>query len=179
MVTINKKFLIVLSTVILVVLNTQVVKGYKETINTDLIEKYSTYNTYTNERYGFSIEYPLELAPKEPSSNSDGICFSNIDNTVELIVWGNNNTEGSNAESLYRKDMLYIPKDNHITWCNDYAYNLTWNDDKNIYHKYSIVGKGSINTFTFKSPVENRELYEYVIERLDKSFKAPLVYKGC
>ena len=48
-----------------------------------------------------------------------------------------------------------------------------------MYHKYSIVGKGSINTFTFKSPIENKELYEYVIERLDKSFNAPLVNQCC
>ena len=162
----------------LISLNTKIVKGYEE-INAEVVEKYSIYNTYVNGRYGFSIEYPSDLTPQEASTNNDGIYFSNVDNTVELIAWGSNNIEGSSAESLYKQDMLYVPSENHITWCNDYAYNLTWYDDEYMYHKYSIVGKGSINTFTFKSPIDNRALYEYVIESLDKSSKAPLVHHSC
>lgn len=178
MVSNKRKFLIIVSICMLISLNTKIVKGYEE-INAEVVEKYSIYNTYVNGRYGFSIEYPSDLTPQEASTNNDGIYFSNVDNTVELIAWGSNNIEGSSAESLYKQDMLYVPSENHITWCNDYAYNLTWYDDEYMYHKYSIVGKGSINTFTFKSPIDNRELYEYVIERLDKSFKAPLVHQCC
>lgn len=174
----NKGFLFIVFIFILISINKEIVNGCED-ISVDMIQKYSNYTNYTNEKYGFSIEYPSELVIEKVSTNNDGIYFSNIDNTVELIVWGNNNVEGDNAENLYYKDMLYLPKDNHVTWCNDYAYNLTWSDEKNIYHKYSIVGEKSTNTFTFKSPLENREIYEYVIERLDKSFKAPLVNQYC
>lgn len=174
----RRRSLIIIFIFMLISIDAKVVKG-NECISVDLIEKYSKYNTYINERYGFSIEYPSELIPSEPSTNNDGMYFSNIDKTVELIVWGSNNIEADSAETLYKHDMQYIPKDNHTTWCNGYAYNLTWHDNKYMYHKYSIVGKGSINTFTFKSPIENKELYEYVIERLDKSFNAPLVNQCC
>ena len=174
----SKGLIFIISIFILISINNDIVNGCED-ISVDWRQRCSKYSTYTNERYGFSIEYPSELIMSDVHTNNDRIYFSNMDNTVELTVWGNNNVEGDSAESLYYKDMLYVPKDSHVTWCNDYAYNLTWSDEKNIYHKYSIVGEKSTNTFTFKSPIKNREIYEYVIERLDKYFKTPLVNQYC
>ncbi len=64
-----------------------------------------TYETYTNSRYGFSIDHPTNLIAGTQPTNGDGLEFKNSDGTVSLTASGSNNVLNETAESLYNKDL--------------------------------------------------------------------------
>ena len=47
---------------------------------------------YQNNRYGFSVRYPSTWITGQPSVNGDGIVISPQDGTIEMSVFGYNNT---------------------------------------------------------------------------------------
>lgn len=64
-----------------------------------------TYETYVNQRYGFSIDHPINLIANSAPINGDGLLFKNNDGTVSITVSGRNNVLNETAESLYNKDL--------------------------------------------------------------------------
>lgn len=133
-----------------------------------------TYKTYTNAGYGFSIDYPTNLIKSTQITNGDGLLFENNDGTVSLSVSGKNNISNETAESLYNKDLskLKVTPDYKSLVKNSYA--ISWKENGVAYYEYYTVGEnnGSIQGFTIKYPVNQKDTYAPMVTRVYKSFKA-------
>lgn len=132
-----------------------------------------TYNTYYNNRYGFSIDYPQFLTLLPPPGNGDGCAFENKERSVELIVWGYNNTDSSenviesyNSEVNRLSNILYkFQKDN---W-----YVLSWQEGDIMFYSKVVIGEGSVNRFQISYKAKDEKFFDPIVERLYKSFKTP------
>ena len=126
------------------------------------------YKSYNNAKFLCSIMYPNNLKVVEETAN--GNILKSDDENVSLQIYGMNNASHTNIDSIYNKAI----KDNNIYYK---AKSGNWfvvsyiEGDKIIYQK-KVVGKGSINTFIFKFPANQKDEYTQVVGVIEKSFKA-------
>src|SRR4051794_3302166 len=65
-----------------------------------------TYSTYSNARFGYSIDYPKGVVKPQPeSANGDGRVFASADGQIELRVWGSYNALGTTLKQKYADDV--------------------------------------------------------------------------
>lgn len=172
--------------------NQKVVEEKKETINTasndsqkeaanddssNISNKQITYNSYTNPRYGFLIEYPNTFKKGEESDNGDGIVLSSSEDSAKLTVYGSNNILNETAQSALNAILKEHPdapyKQREENW-----FVASWIEgDKIVYYK-SVVGAGSSNTFILEYPANKKEFYDPVITRINSSFKTSAISSG-
>ena len=132
-----------------------------------------TYETYTNGRYGFSIDHPTNLIAGIPPTNGDGLAFKSSDGTVSITASGINNVLNETAESLYNKDLSNLKVDPGYKSLLKNAYVISWEDNGVVYYQYRAVGgnNGSIQGFTIKYPKSQESTYSPMVDRVYKSFK--------
>ncbi|MBX4271864.1 hypothetical protein [Clostridium estertheticum] len=132
-----------------------------------------TYRLYTNPRYGNSIMYPNNLTVIREPDNGDGRWFKTPDGEVELTVSGANNVLGSTVDSMYYAAVKSVNPSYKKQSGNWYVISYT-EGDKVVYQK-TVVGKGSMDTFILKYPINQNDKYSKVVEELNKSFKTPSI----
>lgn len=142
------------------------------------LSKDFNYKTYTNGRYGFSIEYPDILVSNPPPANSDGLSFQNSNGTVFLSASGTNNAAYWSLEEAYknRLESINVTPTYENLFKNSYV--ISWEEDGVLHYEYREVGSGSIQGFTIKYPKLEEDIYGSVVERIYKSFKAGDISKG-
>src|SRR5262245_9405973 len=60
------------------------------------------YETFENDRFFFSVEYPSDLLKLQPPpENDDGGTFFSSDNTIEMRVWGQYNALSETLQQKY------------------------------------------------------------------------------
>jgi hypothetical protein len=128
------------------------------------------YNTYTNGRYGFTIDYPNQFDIGMPPANGDGLHFTSKDGKAELVAYGSNNVMDETAKSLYEAELADI-KNVSYKFFKDNWFVLSWIENGTVYYERTIVGAGSMNSFIFSCPEEQLDQYYDVIEHISKSFK--------
>jgi Superinfection immunity protein len=132
--------------------------------------------TYTNARFGFTIEYPRSFAAKQPPENGDGITFVSSDGAASLAVAGGNN-DGFTLREYYEMSLKSVGESlgdqgrlgyrkTGGTW-----FVITWRDKDTLGYLKMFVGKGSQNSFTFIFPESQRAQYDAVTSRIEKSFR--------
>ena len=133
------------------------------------------YSTYSNPRFGFSIEYPSELLVMQPPSfTGDGRVFTSKSGDAELRVWGQFNAlfrsvaeERNEALKDYGQSVTYRKglrngfvisglKDGKVFY------------QKTLYHKFK--GVDVFYTFVLMYPVGQRKLYDPLVRRIANSF---------
>ena len=131
------------------------------------------YNTYTNQRYGFTINYPENLIPGTPPTNGDGLVFKSVDDTVSLTASGSNNALFKTTEESYNdalSNLNVVPSYKNLL---DNSYAISWKENGIIYYKYTVVGEGSINSFIIHYPSNQQSIYGQVVDEVYNSFKTP------
>ena len=127
------------------------------------------YKLYTNVRYQYSIMYPNNLTVINDPDNGDGRKFKSMDGEVELSIYGSNNISNKTVNSMYYsaiKDSNLPYKKQSGNW-----YVISYIEGDKVVYEKTAVGKGSINTFIFKYPINQKDRYSKVVEQLNKSFK--------
>lgn len=139
-----------------------------------------TYSTYTNTKYGFSIDYPTNLITSTPTTNGDGLLFRNNDGTVSIIAIGRNNVLNETAESLYNNDLSKLKVTPVYKSLVENSYAISWKENGLAYYEYYTVGgnNGSIQGFIIKYPVNENDTYAPMVSRVYKSFKANEIDKA-
>lgn len=132
-----------------------------------------TYKTYTNERFGFSINYPSNLIPGNSPTNGDGLEFKSADCRVTLGVWGSYNALSKTIEDSYSAKINSLPVKPAYTHLNSNSYILSWEENGIIHYSYSILGKSCFNGFSFTYPASEKDYYSNVVDRIYSSFKTP------
>lgn len=127
---------------------------------------------YQNNRYGFSVRYPSTWITGQPSVNGDGIVISPQDGTIEMSVFGYNNTMNKTVNNEFYSALseakdLGIPGFHRVS---DNWYVVTYTDGTFIYYVKGFVGKRSINTMRIKYLQSMKDQYHDVIQQLEGSF---------
>lgn len=135
-----------------------------------------TWATYINERFGFSLRYPAELFELERTSDAgDGRVFVARESNARLLVGAFANTDRQTPES-YRK---LIAAESYSGFQIAYAARgQTWfvlSGERNgsmFYEKVMFSCGGSvISSFAMMYPVENRDVFDRVVEGIEKTFR--------
>lgn len=132
--------------------------------------------TYLNKRYGFTLTYPTtRFKPQEPLSE-DGRVWVSHDGNAKLLAGALPNAEGMKLED-YRE---FIKKQSYPDANIDYApVRDTWfvlsgtRDGTIFYERVTFTCGGRlINSWAMLYPAEERKVYDRIVERVAKSYRA-------
>jgi hypothetical protein len=132
--------------------------------------------TYTNARYGFRLSYPTAyFKPREPLSEEGRVWVSH-DGSARLLAGALPNADGMSLED-YRK---FVMQQSYPGASIDYApVRDTWfvvsgtRDGTMFYERVTFTCGGRlINSWAMLYPAEERKLYDRVLERVAKSYRA-------
>jgi hypothetical protein len=130
----------------------------------------SGFQTYTNNRYGFRVDYPLTFIPQTPPDNGDGLNFRSQDGKATLEVSGANN-DGFTLKGEFDSAIKNVHGQLGYNKTGGSWFVVTWTDGDNIGYTKKFVGPGSQNSFTFTFPVEQKSQYGSVVTAIEKSFQ--------
>lgn len=134
--------------------------------------------TYSNARYGFSIQYPADLlTEKTYPENGDGIWLRDRSGSVELIPSASLNINASSIKQIYRDAIKWKEDDKDIeitykvqkkNWYVLSGYN--YRKSSIFYIKYYSTGD-ILSGFTISYPIRDKRKYNQLINILSKSFR--------
>lgn len=142
-----------------------------------------TWQTYRNERFGYTVSYPSSVfTPQPPSENGDGQTFLAADGKAKIVVYGTINDERF-TPTQYRSTIL-----KEFAGYNEMDYSprgKTWfvlsgyRGDMIYYQKvmFSCADR-VINALSVTFPRAEKKFYEGLIEVMEDRFK-PGVGEGC
>lgn len=118
--------------------------------------------------------YPNNLIAVEETAN--GNMLKSDDENVSLQIYGTNNASHATIDSIYNQaiknnEMYYKVKSGN--W-----FVISYIEGDKIIYQKKVVGKGSIDTFIFKFPSNQKAEYTKVVGMIEKSFKAPSTNKA-
>jgi glutathione peroxidase-family protein len=134
------------------------------------------WKTYKNERFGTTIEYPADkFIPQPPPKNKDALRFITTDG-AEFTVSAINNVLNQNLAAIERSALKDRPLDEKITHRDRGPNWIVLSGTKaNVifYERYLLSHRGKIvNDFEILYPVRLRSLYDPIVTRMSKSFRA-------
>lgn len=130
-----------------------------------------TYQTYTNGRYGFTIQYPTGYTMDRPPSNDDGRKICNGD--FSILAYGahtNIISVGETIEDYYYEDLSTISGDIVYKKLTDKWYVISYNDNGNTVYKRLHFGDISHNIFIITYPTSEAEKYNPITSHISKTF---------
>ncbi len=146
-----------------------------KTGQTDTQQSNLKYETYHNERYQYSVEYPEFLIPQGEATNQDGQKFLSKEKEIELLVYRdykNNYLEDGELYSIgeaYNEDLK--SKDGIFnTKLKDQHYIIEYKLDSLLHTDYATLNGDSYFNICFQYPEKEKEMMKGVIEHVVKSF---------
>jgi hypothetical protein len=140
------------------------------------------YKAYCNDRYGFCIDYPLEvLYPQGESGSGDGQVFTSSDSEDSLLVYRDfsDMTDPDTKFSLkteYEQDVARMgsgPGKRDVTYKKlgkDFFVISGYMADKIFYQK-TIITHGELATCVLSYRKSEKERYNKISEQVFQSFK--------
>jgi hypothetical protein len=129
------------------------------------------FQTYTNSRYGFRVDYPEAFIPQQPPENGDGLGFKSHDGKATLDVAGGNNDAGFTLKEEFDSAIKDVQGQLGYHEIGGSWFVVTWTDGSNVGYIKEFVGSGSYDSLTITYPVEQRPQYDSVVTTIEKSFE--------
>ena len=132
-----------------------------------------SYQTYTNTRYGFTVEYPTTFTVGPAPTNNDGRRFYNEEFT--MVAYGSHiNTVEQNEtiETYYNRALG--DASGPIAYkrlANDW-YAISYTTGSNIVYEKAIINDGVIFTLNMTYPTSQKKKYDKMVTRVAKTFTA-------
>lgn len=136
------------------------------------------YDTYSNARFNYSIDYPSGLfTPHDESTNGDGRVFKAKKGTAKLLAWGQYNALFDTLKKAYASDLK--ERGGGVTYkalLND-GYVISGTKGGRIFYQKTILsGKDGDSgavfaTFLLEYPAAEKAVYDSVASRISRSFK--------
>jgi hypothetical protein len=131
---------------------------------------------YKNERFGTTIEYPADkFIPQSPPENGDGLRFIAVD-SGEFTVAAINNVLDQNIAAIEAAALKSRALDERIT---HRERGLNWfvlsgtKADVIFYERHLLSHRGKIiNDLEILYPARLRGLYDPIVRRMSRSFRA-------
>lgn len=143
---------------------------------TQLLFAADGYETYHNDRFDYSIDYPKDrLFPQGESDNGDGQKFLSKDADVSLLVYGSNNALDKSLEELYREESRGGTAENPkkvVTYkmMADNWFVVSGYNSGRIFYQKTMLSSGELKTFILEYDESQKEIYDPIAKRLEKSF---------
>jgi hypothetical protein len=143
---------------------------------TQLLFAADVYDTYHNDRFDYSIEYPKDvLFPQGESDNGDGQKFLSKDADASLIVYGSNNALKQSLEEVYREESRGGTTENPkkvVTYklLEDNWFVVSGYNSGRVFYQKTIFHDDVLKTFVLEYDESQKELYDPIAKRLEKSF---------
>jgi hypothetical protein len=133
------------------------------------------WKTYSNERFGTSVEYPADKFIPQPPANDDRLRFISTDG-AEFTVSAINNVLDQNLGALATAALRNRPLDERITHRDRGTNWIVFSGTKAdviFYERHLLSHRGKIiNDLEILYPARLRGLYEAIVQRMSKSFRA-------
>ena len=131
-----------------------------------------SYNTYTNDRYGFTVEYPTIFTKGEAPTNGDGRKFYNAESTIFAYAGHINIIEDNETiETYYYRALENAPSPIAFQRLESDWYVISYHDGGNIVYQKGIIGEDIISTLIITYPSSKQAYYDPMVNRVAKSFK--------
>jgi len=137
------------------------------------------YESYTNERFYFSIDYPSALFTPEPApTNGDGRTFSNED--ASLTAWGNLFLEDlyADMEAVFKS----ATKNHEITYQlldEDFFVASGFTPEGKVFYTRSDLLNDVVYNFLIEYPKELDYIYDSVTTQVADSYTLPIPSYDC
>ena len=84
------------------------------------------WKSFSNDRYGFSVDVPASFKASAPPDNNDGLTFNSPDGRAEIRAYGHLLSDGENLVDDERETERYSAEDHlHVTYRQATARNFT------------------------------------------------------
>lgn len=138
-----------------------------------------SYNTYTNDRFGFTVRYPNFFTPGNAPTNNDGREFSNGE--CSILAYGSNINiieENETIQTYYDRALLDISGSISYQKVSDNWYVISYLSDGNITYQKGIITDESINTLIITYPASEKEKYDSIVSEVAKTFQTGYGYNN-
>ena len=130
------------------------------------------YLTYTDNKFGYSIDYPADFKIREDlsSENLNSKVFSNGE--AELSVSSRNTLQNSTIKDYFEGAIIKVSARNAVGYnhLGDKWYVITYKSDGHIAYSKTLWGTGSNNHFVFSYPTSKKDVYDPIVEHIEQSF---------
>jgi len=131
-----------------------------------------TYKTYTNSRFGFTVEYPATFTEDTPPSNNDGRKFYNEEATI--IASGSHINiieENETIETYYNRKIESVSSPIAYQRLGDDWYVISYTEGDQIFYLKSIIGDDIISNLSISYPANKKDYYDPMVTRIADNFK--------
>jgi hypothetical protein len=132
----------------------------------------SNWTSYTNQRFGFEIEYPSNLIPQGEAQNGDGQAFFSADEKLKLWAWARLALD----EGLADYTRNFFTKGEKITYKivkKDWAVFSGYTPDNQIFYQKIWLKNDVFYTFLWQYPTQLRKKYDPFCQKIADSFTLP------
>ena len=134
------------------------------------------YESYTNDRFFFSIDYPSDLLKMQaPPENNDGRTFQSEDSSVEMRVWGQYNAEFLALGEKYNLALKGFDTQPTYMVLGKSSFVVSGIKGGKIVYVKTLYRKSrstdAYYTLTIEYPVSKRKEYDSVVRHVATSFK--------
>lgn len=136
-----------------------------------------SYETYHNERYDYSIEYPKDvLYPQGEADNGDGQIFLSKDARAQLSVYAHFNALEQTIEEAYREQSRGGQPDDPnkvVTYkvLKDDWFVVSGYREGKVFYQKTILRDDIFKTMLFTYDEAEKAVYDGITKRLAASFK--------
>ncbi|MGG3801641.1 hypothetical protein [Metabacillus fastidiosus] len=134
-------------------------------------EQKISYQTYTNGRFGFSVQHPSNFMIDPPPTNGDGAVIHNEE--LEITAFGSHTNVISQNETIdtyYKEDLQTIDTEIAYKKLTDKWYVLSYIENGTIIYKKFFFGDEVSNTLILTYPESQKEKYDPVVTHIAKTF---------
>ena len=131
------------------------------------------YSTYTNSRFGFSVEYPTSFTMGQPPTNNDGRRFFNEESTI--LAFGRNINileENETIDKYYQQALSIATEPVAYHRLGDNWYVVSYTVDSNIIYEKAIINDEVIFIVNMTYPISQKEKYDEMVTRIATTFEA-------
>ncbi|KAA9011779.1 outer membrane protein assembly factor BamD [Niallia endozanthoxylica] len=133
-----------------------------------------TYNTYTNTRYGFSVQYPTTFTEGPAPANNDGRKFHYENCTITASGSHINIIQDNETIETYYNEALQDASGSGSTTYQRLGsdwYVVSYNDDGNTVYEKAIMGEDIISRLIITYPTNQQKDYQSMVEQVSSTFK--------
>ncbi len=136
------------------------------------------YQTYSNARFAYSIDYPADLlVPQDEAQNGDGRVFKAKRGDAELRVWGQYNALFDTLKKSYLSDLK--ERGSGVTYKTllTASYVISGTKDGKIYYQKTILSGtdgdagATFATFVIQYNKAEKATWDPVAAKISRSFK--------
>jgi len=179
---VDKRLLIIGGTIVIVVITTLLLPKSTRRKTVSIDNRATTaslprnrqiapeFATHTDSVFGFRIGYPASFITKNIAGTGDETTLTSSDGEASLVIAAAN-TNGSTLNDLYENSLKGVIEERAYKSVGGNWFVLSWKDGDRVYYQKMFVGSGSLNSFTFTFPDNQRSTYEPITTRIEKSFR--------